>query len=205
MSPSRVEVVPLGVDPRFRPRDHAQPDPPYVLYVGAWGPHKGMAEALAVVDALAELGYPHRLSMAGPGDAWMRARVAAHVAACQHPDRVDLRFWVDDLVPLYQGASALAFTSRAEGFGLPIVEAMACGTPVVAFANTSIPEVAGDAAVLVNDGDVAALVAAVRDVLDNDARAAELRAAGQARAAAFGWDKTVDAYADIFLAAGRRS
>src|SRR5947209_14635956 len=91
--------------------------------------------------------------MTGPNDEWMRGRVDEVLARATRPDRVEVLGFVDDLVDLYRGASALVFTSRAEGFGLPIVEAMACGTPVVAFDNTSIPEVAGDAGVLVPDGE----------------------------------------------------
>jgi glycosyltransferase involved in cell wall biosynthesis len=108
--------------------------------------------------------------------------------------------FVDDLPAVYRGASALVSSSRSEGFGLPALEAMACGTPVVAFANTSAPEVLGSAGVLVADGDVAALVEALGGVISEPVRAAELSMAGIERAKAFDWDRTVAGYVDILTA-----
>jgi len=125
------------------------------------------------------------------------------LARAARPERVQLLGYVDDLAALYRGASALVFTSRAEGFGLPILEAMACGTPVVAFSNTSVPEVAGDAAVLVRDGDVAAMARGVRRVLEEPALASELRAAGLEQAARFRWDDAVAQYVEIFVDAAQ--
>ena len=204
VDPARVVVVPNGVDPQFAPGPAAHHGPPYVLFVGAWGPHKGYAEAFAVIAALAELGYPHVLRMAGPNDEWMRARVDEVLARAARPDRVEVLGYVDDLADLYRGASALVFTSRAEGFGLPVVEAMACGTPVVAFDNTSIPEVAGDAGVIVPDGDVDTFVAELRRVLDDPAFAGSRCAAGLEQAARFRWDDAVARYEQIFVDVGRR-
>ena len=198
VDPARVEVVHNGVDPWFTPGARASDDPPYLLFVAAWGPHKGHAEAFAVIAALAEAGYPHTLYVAGPNDAWMQARVEAALRAAPRPERVNVLGYVDDLVDLYRGASALIVTSRAEGFGLPIAEAMACGTPVVAFSNTSIPEVAGEAAAVVPDGDVEAFVRATRVVLDDHAFAAELRASGLEQAAQFRWENAVARYEEIF-------
>ena len=201
VSPERIEVVPLGVDPAFSPGPGAT-RAPYVLYVGSWGPHKGLQEALAVLDILAERGHPHRLAIVGQQDRWMAARVAELVGRAAHADRVDVLGWVDDLVSLYRGAAALVFTSRAEGFGLPVVEAFACGTPVVAFANTSVPEVAGDAALLVDDGDTAAFADGIQRVLETPSLAEELEQAGLRRASAFRWDDTVRSYGEILSAVG---
>ena len=205
VDPARLEVVPNGVDPAFTPGPVPRDEPPYLLFVGAWGPHKGHAEAFAVISALAEAGYPHTLRVAGPDDDWMRGRVDDVLGRAARPDRVERLGFVDDLVDLYRGASALVFTSRAEGFGLPIVEAMACGTPVVAFVNTSIPEVAGEAGVLVPDGDVDAFVKGVRRVLDDPSFADDRRAAGVEQAARFRWDDAVARYEEIFVATGRDS
>lgn len=195
---ARVEVIHNGVDPGYTPGD-VDTDDPYLLFVGAWGPHKGHAEAFATVAALAEAGYPHVLRVAGPDDAWTRQRVQDVRARAARPDRVQTLGFVPDLAALYRGASALVFTSRAEGFGLPILEAMACGTPVVAFANTSTPEIAGEAALLVRDGDVAAMVMAVRRVLDDAACARECREAGLVQAARFRWDDAVARYVELFV------
>ena len=196
---ARVEVVPNGVDEQYAPGAGPDLDGPYLLFVGAWGPHKGHAEAFATIAGLADAGYPHVLRVAGPGDAWSQQRVQEVLAGASRPERIEVLGYVDDLVRVYQGASALVFTSRAEGFGLPIVEAMACGTPVVAFSNTSVPEVAGDAAVLVRDGDVGAMVDAVRRVLDEPAYARERREAGIRQAARFRWDDAVARYVEIFV------
>ena len=87
---------------------------------------------------------------------------------------------------------------------MPILEAMACGVPVVAFANTSIPETAGDAGVLVPDGDVDAFVDAVRRVLDDEVFATEHRLAGVEQAARFRWSAAADRYEEIFIEVGRR-
>jgi alpha-1,3-rhamnosyl/mannosyltransferase len=204
VDPRRIEVVPNGVDPRFTPGPSADA-PPYLLFVAAWGPHKGHAEAFATIAALAEQGYPHELRVVGPNDEWMSRRVDEVRARSSWPDRVELVGYVADdvLVDLYRGASALVFTSRGEGFGLPVVEAMACATPVVAFDNSSMPEVAGEAGVLVADGDVDAFVAAVRRVLDDDRYAGDRRAAGVEQAARFRWENAVARYEEIFLDVGR--
>lgn len=203
LDPARVEVVPNGVDPTFMPGRVPTEADPYIVFVGAWGPHKGHAEAFATISALAEWGYPHMLRLAGPADAWMQRRVQDVLARAARPDRVQVLGYVDDLAELYRGASALVFTSRAEGFGLPILEAMACGTPVVAFSNTSVPEVAGDAAVLVPDGDVEAMANGVRRVLDNANFANDRREAGLVQAARFRWDDAVARYVDVFVDAAR--
>jgi len=199
LDPSRVHVVPCGVAPSFRPAAvRPVPEVPYLLYVGAWGPHKGLAEATAVIAGLADAGYPHHLLVAGAHDPWSRGQVADVVARSARPERVDALGWVDDLVPLYQGASALVSTSRAEGFGLPALEAMACGTPVVAFDNTAQPEVIGPGGVLVADGDVDAMVRALRPLLDDERVWEEHAEQALRRAGAFGWDRAIDAHVEIY-------
>jgi alpha-1,3-rhamnosyl/mannosyltransferase len=95
-----------------------------------------------------------------------------------------------DLPFLYAGARAFAYPSLAEGFGLPPLEAMACGVPVVASTDPALAENLGDAALLVDATDVGALADALRRVLADDALRATLVARGRARAAAFGWERT---------------
>jgi glycosyltransferase involved in cell wall biosynthesis len=92
-------------------------------------------------------------------------------------------------------------TSRHEGFGLPALEAMACATPVVAFDNTAIPEVVGDGGTLVSDGDVGALVGAVRAVIDDDEVRRSHVTRGLARAALFSWRRSAEAHAAVYRAA----
>lgn len=195
---SRVHVVPLAPDAIFQPpAARPEPDPPYLLAVSAWGPHKGFAEAGALIDALAEAGYPHRLVIAGPRDAWSVAQVRRALAHVRSPERVDVVGYVDDLVAMYQGATALVSTSRAEGFGLPAVEAMACATPVVAFANTAQTEVIGDGGLLVADGDPAAMFEALRPLLDDESVWRQWSERARHRAATFDWQRTVDAHVEI--------
>jgi glycosyltransferase involved in cell wall biosynthesis len=96
----------------------------------------------------------------------------------------------EQLITLYQHAAAFVFPSRYEGFGLPVLEAMACGCPVISSHAASLPEVVGDAALLVDPEDVQGWVTAIEQVLTDPAVASELRARGLARAAQFSWDRT---------------
>src|SRR5207237_9291849 len=109
------------------------------------------------------------------------------------PDLVDGVGYVDDLAALYRQAAVLVVTSRHEGFGLPVVEAMASGTPVVAFTNSALPEVVGDAGLLVPDGDVDAFARAVCSLLDDEATRSELARRGVTRAQRFSWETTAAA------------
>ncbi|MCU1430786.1 MAG: glycosyl transferase group 1 [Actinomycetia bacterium] len=197
VDPSRVRVAPLGVDARFRPPAARRVgDPPRVLYVGEYGPHKGFAEAFAVAGRLADAGLAHRLAMVGFLAPWYEPVVRDLLASAPHPERVDLLGYVDDVVASYQQADALIVTSRYEGFCLPALEAMACGTPVVAFANSAIPEVVEGGGLLVPDGDVDALAATVATVLtDRDAwQKTSDRGIEQARA--FTWERCARVHAD---------
>jgi glycosyltransferase involved in cell wall biosynthesis len=215
LSARQVEVIPHGVDVVFKPpAGPREADPPYLLMVAEYSPRKGYAEAFAVLGALAELGYAHRLHVAARLAPWVRPTVDALVAAAPLPGRIDLLGFrgsrgagapgagegvdMGDLVTQYQNASVLLVTSRYESFGLPILEAMACGTPVVAFANSAIPEVVGEAGILVADGDVEAMVAAVKQVLGEPARWQELSELGIDRARSFSWRRSVSAHVDAY-------
>jgi len=199
LDPETVHVAYLGVDGVFRPPSApVSTEPPTILYVGEYGPHKGFAEAFATVGAVAEAGLPHRLAMVGFLAPWYEPRVRSLLAESPRPDRVDLLGYVDDLVSMYQRADALIVTSRYEGFCLPAVEAMACGTPIVAFANSALPEVVGDGGVLVRDGDVGQMVEVLRTLLTDQSSWDKVSARGLARARAFSWKRCVEIHAQLF-------
>ncbi len=203
LDPSRITVVPHGVDARFRPGDG--PDlPPYLLAVSSWGPHKGFRELAAAFDRVVDAGSEQRLRVVGFQDAWMRARLEEDLARARHRERIDLVGWAPDLVAEYRGATALLVTSRAEGFGLPAAEAMACGTPVVAFDNTSLPEVVGTGGLLVPDGDVIAFAEAVVGLLPGSSLRQELAAAAVREARRFDWEASLAQHVEVYrsVAAG---
>jgi glycosyltransferase involved in cell wall biosynthesis len=134
---------------------------------------------------------PHRLVVAGePGEAWEGFR--REVEGFELGDRVVATGFVEDLVPLYRAADVLLYPSRYEGFGLPPLEAMACGTPVVAAAAGSLPEVLDGACPLVDPTDHAALAAAVRRLVEDPAAREDAIRRGRARAAGYRWETTAD-------------
>jgi glycosyltransferase involved in cell wall biosynthesis len=199
VDPDTIQVAHLGVDGAFRtPPARVRTEPPTILYVGEYGPHKGFAEAFATVGAIAEAGLPHRLAMVGFLAPWYEPRVRSLLADSPRPDRVDLLGYVDDLVSAYQRADALIVTSRYEGFCLPAVEAMACGTPIVAFANSAVTEVVGDGGILIRDGDVGKMVDALWTLLNDSAAWDEASARGLERARAFSWKRCVEIHAELF-------
>jgi glycosyltransferase involved in cell wall biosynthesis len=198
-------VIHHGVDDRFRqPRKQSSDDPPYLLYVGEFGPSKGHRDAYAVIAMIAEKGLPHRLKVAGRIAPWYRDQIEAQVAESPRPDRVDLLGYVGDELPaLYAGASGLLISSRYESFCLPAVEAMASGAPVIAYSNTALPEILGGAGQLARDGDVADLAKAAIDVLTTPSLATELSQSGYERSAAFSWQRCASVHAEIFKSLAR--
>lgn len=197
----RLHVVPWGATPR-------RPDPaevravrtrhgltgPYVLFVGTVEPRKNLPGLLA---AMAALDRPDlTLAVVGPagwGDGIedAAAALAGPVARLGHVPE-------GDLGPLYAGAAVVALPSFAEGFGLPVLEAMASGAPVVTSKGTATADVAGDAALLVDPHDTASLAAALARVLDDDALAARLVAAGRVRAAQHRWSDAAAATLAVY-------
>ncbi|OLC14323.1 MAG: hypothetical protein AUH32_05760 [Actinobacteria bacterium 13_1_40CM_66_12] len=199
VDPTRIQIVPEAAGDEFKPRPGA-PDRVrrrwglkrgYLLFVGALDARKDPAALLRAWGAATKTHPELELVIVGdPGRQAPRTMLGAHMLG-----------QVDDaeLADLYAAAGCLLFPSRYEGFGLPCLEAMACGCPVAAFRNSSVPEVVGDAAELVPDGDAEALGRAALALSQNPDHA---RRSGFERAKAFGWRKaarqTIAAYVAVF-------
>ncbi len=185
--PERVVVTPNGVDPSFGPDGPSCKLQlgPYALAVGAIQPRKNQLAALA---AAREAGL--ELVVVGPvKDESVAAELRAQGA------RLEGYVAVERLAELYRGAACLVQPSRHEGFGLPVVEAMASGTPVVVVPDPALVEVAGDAAVVVEESQLAD---GIRRALAETER---LRTAGLARARDFSWERTADATVQVYVEA----
>jgi alpha-1,3-rhamnosyl/mannosyltransferase len=213
---SRVFVVPHGVPPGFSaaasPRDEelraacgvAASDGPYLMWTGSLRSHDPRKAVEVLVDAVAGLGpRAVRLVMVGAPGAETR-RVAAltrrsqvHVVLPGHvPD--------ETLAALLRGTSCVVVPSLYEVFGLPALEAMACGAPLVATRAGNLPSLVGDAGVLVEPGSADALREGVASVLGDAALASRLRAAGPARAEQFTWRRTAEMTADVYRAVAQK-
>jgi len=150
-------------------------------------------------DALADEDPDLRLVLAGP-DGWGSDAVTAAITAAHHRSRVRRLGWVSSEArqALLAGASVMAYPSLYEGFGLPPLEALAAGTPVVATRAGALPEVLGDAAEWSTVGDAASVADALRRVLSDPARADQIVAAGAGRLAAYSWSRTSDEIVDLY-------
>ncbi len=200
----RVVVIPMGVDERFRPAtDAVRPLPePFILSVGTLEPRKNLPLLLRAFAQLREGGYPHRLVLIG-AKGWMYQEVFGLIQRLALTEPVSMPGYVADLVPWYNYADLFVYPSVYEGFGLPPLEAMACGTPVVTSSAGSLREVVDDAGVLVSGNDENELAAAMRRVLDDPTLAAALRARGEERARSFSWEATARATLAVYEELGR--
>ncbi|MGI9149614.1 MAG: glycosyltransferase family 4 protein [Chloroflexota bacterium] len=199
---AKVKVAPPASDEHFKPaapevveavrRRYGLPDA-FILNVGARRPNKNLG---AVVRALGRIRdeLPHSLVLVGERDRRFPDEVRAVAEQAGLLDRIYELGKVPeaDLPGLYSAASALVFPSIIEGFGSPVHEALACGVPVITSNCSSLPEVAGDAAVLIDPTDEAQLVDALRRVLTDVQLAAELRVRGPRQAARFSWARAAD-------------
>jgi len=206
----RVVPVHLGV----RPQRHGDAgrgralagSSRYVLALGTVEPRKGLVDLVTAFDDVAgadDPGRPEservRLVVAGP-DGWGTTAFEAAVAAARHRSRIVRLGWVDDdtRADLLAGASVLAYPSLYEGFGLPPLEAMSVGVPVVCSDAGPLPEVLGDAARLVPASDPVALAGGLAEVLGDDTVRARLAAAGPAHAARYSWDRCVQSISGLY-------
>ena len=199
--PAKIDVVPLAANPR--PQVEPTPagdlrealdlgDRRIALSVSAKRPHKNLLRLLA---ALAAIPAGHRPLLVIPGyPTPHEEELRARVRALDLTGDVRLPAWLPaaDVEGLYAIADVVVFPSLYEGFGLPVLEAMARGVPVVTSDRSSLPEVAGDAALLVDPTDTGAIRDGIQAVLGDAALAARLRAAGTERAAGFSWERTAE-------------
>ena len=202
VAPAKVSVTPLAAAPRFQPRPASEVaaardkyglPPRFLLYLGINKPHKNLA---ALIDAYAQLASRRAPPLVIAG-VWDERYPQARRRAEQNQLGDSARFLgaVDeaDLPALYSGATLFIFPSLCEGFGLPVLEAMRCGAPVVCSNAASLPEIVGEAGRLFNPHSVADIRDAMAELLENDSLRAELSERGRARASRFSWRATAAA------------
>lgn len=186
---AKITPIPLAYDAeQFRPLN--LPRQPYFLYVGRHNPHKNLSRLL---QGFAQLKHPEtELWLAGTPDPRFTPALQQEAQALGVSHRLRFLSYVsaDELPRLMNQARALVFPSLWEGFGLPVLEAMACGTPVITSNCSSLPEVAGDSAILVDPECVDALAAAMTAVSEEAGVWQSLHEAGLARAQQFSWKQT---------------
>jgi glycosyltransferase involved in cell wall biosynthesis len=198
--PERVVVTYLAAEPRYRPLPahevaafkaaRALPDH-FVLYLGTLEPRKNL---IGLIEAYARVAKPRPPLYVAGATGWRYSAIFEAVVGLGVEEDVRfVGFLPEDELPLwYNAAHLFAFPSRYEGFGLPVLEAMACGTPVITSNAASLPEVAGQAAQMVSPDDRSALAAAMQEVLDSPQRRAAMREAGLQQASRFRWSSTAD-------------
>ncbi len=207
-----VLVVPHGIDhDRFRPLPPpGAPDdldllarlgvrPPFVAFVGTIEPRKNVPALVRAFTTLAGRHPDLQLVIAG-GRGWDGGALDRSVAASGLDDRVRRLGYVDDAVvpALYRRAAAVVYPALAEGFGLPALEALACGAPLVTTTGSAMEELVGDAALLVPAGDDAALTGALATALDEPGVAGRLRAAGPRQAAPYTWARCAERHVEAY-------
>jgi alpha-1,3-rhamnosyl/mannosyltransferase len=207
---SKISVIPLGVDERwFQPiatttmsetlRRYGLPDH-FFLFVGTLQPRKNIARVIEAYRSLPQ-GIKNDVPLVIIGRAgWQCDDVVDALTLGQYGPSV---FWLkhvpdDDLLVVVKAAAALVFPSLYEGFGLPVLEAFAAGTPVITSNGTSLPEVAGNAALLVDPLDSENIAEAMQRLLDNPELANTLRAAGYVRARVHSWERTASMTKNVY-------
>jgi len=202
----RVTAIPLAPDPNFYPRTRSQisstvnklglPDE-YLLFVGTLEPRKNLSN---LIQALALMNHKIPLVIAG-WSGWGDKSWLQHIHDLKISNRVYLAGHVgeEDLACLYSQAAALAYPSFYEGFGLPLLEAMACGCPVVCSNVSALPETAGEAALYINPQMPQDIAQALDRIVEDQSLARDLTEKGMRRAAAFTWERAAKKTMELFL------
>jgi len=209
VDPARIRVIPLAAAPGLAPasppavaemRARLELPPQFFLFLGALEPRKNVPTLVRALGQLRAGGDARAHLVIAGAEGWRNEEVRLEVRRLGLEDAVRFVGYVapQDLPALYGAATAFVYPSLFEGFGLPPLEAMACGTPVVTSNTTALPEVVGDAALLINPRSVGDLAAALRRLLDDDELRLRLRAAGPRRAALFSWEHTARATLQVY-------
>ncbi|MCU0499332.1 MAG: glycosyltransferase family 4 protein [Anaerolineae bacterium] len=206
VDPAKITVLLSGVNPSFRRVDataarlkYGIGDAPYLFTIGTVQPRKNYERLIAAFERLAPNFPDLKLVIAG-GKGWLDDPIYAALSRSAYQDRIRFIGFAEDadLPALYSGAALVPFISLYEGFGFPVIESMACGTPVVASNVSSIPEAAGDAAILVDPRDLDAITESCRRVLEDSALRADLIKKGYAQAARFTWERAARELLSIY-------
>ncbi len=212
LNADRIHVIPEGVDTSaFRPFEPAavatfrsslrEPDRPFILYVGKPTERRNLANLIRAFARLrTKEEIPHQLVIVGadlPGDSPFRRvikeeKVMAHVKVLGYRSH-------EELPAIYNAADMLVYPSSYEGFGMPVLEAMACGTPVIALNNTAFPEFAGGVALLLDDPRIETLVTGMRRVLGDPSIRQRMRNDGPVRAASYDWPIVTKMYLNLLI------
>jgi glycosyltransferase involved in cell wall biosynthesis len=217
LAPERVQVIYEAAAPAYFQAEDARHDARrraaygweegsrHLLWVGTLQPRKNLTQLVAALSALHQRGVKPHLWMVGQ-DGWDSDRIRQRV------DELELRSFVhftgyvpvEDLRAFYRGCDAFVFPSFHEGFGLPVLEAMACGAPIALADTPTLREIAGDAAEYFDPRDVRAQSEAVRRLLDDAARAQTLRERGRARAQEFSWERAARETYEVYCRVASR-
>ena len=202
--PERLHIVPLAASLEVLSDDpeatlaRLKIPRPYVLFVGTLEPRKNLVRLIRAYRRVAAAGLPHALVLAGPLG-WENQPLHREIALSGPGDIVMTGAASEgDRDALYRGASAFAYPSLYEGFGLPVLEAMARGVPTIASSSSSVPEVAGEAALSVNPRSVREIAHAIETVLTDPELAEKLSLRGRARAERFSWDETARLTLEVY-------
>ncbi len=197
---SKITPIPLGYDEKhFRPLNLPLTNSrPYFLYIGRHNPHKNLSRLITAFANLANCS-DHELWLVGSQDKRYTPQLEMQVAELNLQDKIKFLDYISyqELPRIINNAIALVFPSLWEGFGLPVLEAMACGTPVITSNLSSLPEVTGDAAVLINPDNTAEITAAMETIIKDEKMRSQLTTLGLKRASQFSWAKTGQATVEV--------
>jgi glycosyltransferase involved in cell wall biosynthesis len=205
----KIRAIPHAPDPRFRPQRNRESIEriegrygirrPYVLYVGTLEPRKNLERAVTAFSQISPSYPEHSFYLAGDVG-WGTRELLRTIEGLPHHERIARLGYVaeEDLPALYSNAELFVYPSLYEGFGFPVVEAMACGAPVVTSSSSSLAEIAEGAALLVDPRDTRAIAGAMDRALGDEREWARLRLLGLARAGSFSWERSTRETLDVY-------